>query len=182
MTQTVFASHSKARGGGGGLLLYRYVLLWRVWFRLRGKIRDYRQSTTFWTNALLSQRKTLIGSSMEICQHLSKTCQPLSTLDIITIYRTNKTLCERIFGRGRTASMVLWTCLIAAKELSSYLTREDKSFIALVCWTTHLIQYVPLHNKNSVISRQCLKICTSSMQTCLEPNCKIGHKWLQPGE
>ena len=40
-------------------------------------------------NALLSQRKTLIGSSMEICQHLSKTRQPLSTLDIITIYRTN---------------------------------------------------------------------------------------------
>ena len=22
---------------------------------------------------------------------------------------------------------------------------------------------------------------TSSMQTCLEPNCNIGHKWLQPG-
>ena len=36
-------------------------------------------------NALFSQRKTLIGSPMEICQHLSKTCQPLSTLDIITI-------------------------------------------------------------------------------------------------
>ena len=53
------------------------------------KMRDYRQSPSFWTNALLSQRKTLIGSSMEICQHLSKTRQPLSTLDIITIYRTN---------------------------------------------------------------------------------------------
>ena len=49
------------------------------------KMRDYRQSPSFWTNALLSQRKTLIGSSMEICQHLSKTRQPLSTLDIITI-------------------------------------------------------------------------------------------------
>ena len=54
------------------------------------KMRDYRQSPSFWTNALLSERKTLIGSSMEICQHLSKTHQPLSTLDIITIYRTNK--------------------------------------------------------------------------------------------
>ena len=53
------------------------------------KMRDYRQSPSFWTNALLSQRKTLIGSSMEICQHLSKTRQPLSTLDIITICRTN---------------------------------------------------------------------------------------------
>ena len=53
------------------------------------KMRDYRQSPSFWTNALLSQRKTPIGSSMEICQHLSITRQPLSTLDIITIYRTN---------------------------------------------------------------------------------------------
>ena len=33
--------------------------------------------------------QNLIGSSMEICQHMSKTRQPLSTLDIITIYRTN---------------------------------------------------------------------------------------------
>ena len=93
-----------------------------------------------------------------------------------------KTLWEGIFGRGRTVRMILWTCLIAAKQLSSYLTREDKSFTPLVCWTTQLIQYVPIHNKNSVISRQCLKICTSSMQTCLEPNCNIGQKWLQPGE
>ena len=53
------------------------------------KMRDYRQSPSFWTYALLSQHKTLIGSSMEICQHLSKTCQLLSILDIITIYRTN---------------------------------------------------------------------------------------------
>ena len=100
-----------------------------------------------------------------------------------TIPLVNKTLCERVFGRGRTTGMILWTCLIAAKELSSYLTREDKSFTPLVCWTTQLIQYVPIHNKNySVISWQCLKICTSPMQTCLEPNCNIGHKWLQPGE
>ena len=53
------------------------------------KMRDYRQSPSFWTYALLSQHKTLIGSSMEICQHLSKTRQPLSTLDMITIYTTN---------------------------------------------------------------------------------------------
>ena len=53
------------------------------------KMRNYGQSPSFWTNALLSQSKTLIGSSMEICQHLSKRRQPLSTLDIITIYRTN---------------------------------------------------------------------------------------------
>ena len=53
------------------------------------KMRDYRLSPSFWTNALFSQRKTLIGSSMEIYQHLSKTRQPLSTVGIITIYRTN---------------------------------------------------------------------------------------------
>ena len=52
----------------------------------------------------------------------------------------NKTLCERIFGRGRTKGMIFWTCLTAAKELWSYLTREDKSFTPLVCWTTQLIQ------------------------------------------
>ena len=92
----------------------------------------------------------------------------------------NKTLWERIFGCGRTTGTILWTCLIAGKELSLYLTREDKSFTLLVCWTTQLIQYVPIRNKNSVILWQCLKICTSSMQTFLEPNCNIGHKWLQP--
>ena len=86
----------------------------------------------------------------------------------------NKTLWEHIFGRGRTTGMMLWTCLIAAKQLSSYLTREDKSFTPLVCWTTQRIQYVPIHNKNCAISWQCLKICTCSMQTCLEPNCNIG--------
>ena len=50
-----------------------------------GKLRDYKQSPSFWTYASLSQRKILIGSSMEICQHLSKTRRLLRTLDIITI-------------------------------------------------------------------------------------------------
>ena len=45
-----------------------------------------------------------------------------------------------------------------------------------------LIQYVPIHNNNPLTSWQCLEICTSSMPTCLEPNCNIGHEWLQPGE
>ena len=94
----------------------------------------------------------------------------------------NKTLWERIFGCLRTMGTILLTCLTAAKQLSSYLTREDKSITPLVCWTTQLIQYVPIHNKNRVISWPCLKICTSSMQTCLEPNCNIRSKWLQPGE
>ena len=73
--------------------------------------------------------------------------------------------------------MILWTCLIAARQLSSDLTREDKSFTLLVCWTTQLIQYVLINHNNPVISWQCLKICSSSLPTCLEPNCNIGHKW-----
>ena len=51
------------------------------------KIRDCRQSPSFWTLiyvALTTQNSG--GSSVAICQHLSKTHQPLSTLDIITIY------------------------------------------------------------------------------------------------
>ena len=42
------------------------------------------------------QRKTLIGFSVEICQHLTKTRQPLSTLDIITISRITRA--EQITG------------------------------------------------------------------------------------
>ena len=38
------------------------------------KMRDYRQSPSIWPYVLLSPRKTLIGSSMEISQHLLKTC------------------------------------------------------------------------------------------------------------
>ena len=49
--------------------------------------------------------------------------------------------------------MILLTCLIAAKQLSSYHTRENRSF----CWTTQLIQYVPIHNKNPVTSWQCFE-------------------------
>ena len=33
-------------------------------------------------------------------------------------HNINKTLWERIFGHSRTTSMILWTCLIAAKQLS----------------------------------------------------------------
>ena len=47
------------------------------------------------------------------------------------VQKLNKTLWERLFGHGRTTGMILWTCLIAAKQLSSYLTREDKSFTPL---------------------------------------------------
>jgi len=45
----------------------------------------------------------------------------------------------------------------AAKQLSSYPSRENKSFILLLYWTTQLIQYVPIHNKNPVTSWQCLE-------------------------
>ena len=38
-----------------------------------------------------------------------------------------------------------------AKELSSYLTREDKSFTPLVCWTTQLIQCVPIKKNFKIV-------------------------------
>ena len=44
--------------------------------------------------------------------------------------------------------------VVLAKQLSSYPTRKNKSFILLLCWTTQLIQYVPIHNKNTVTSWQ----------------------------
>ena len=69
----------------------------------------------------------------------------------------HKTLWERIFGRGCITRMILLTCLIAAKQQSSYSTRENKSFILLLCWTTQLIQYAPIHNKTSVTSWQCFE-------------------------
>ena len=72
----------------------------------------------------------------------------------------NKTLWERIFGRGRTTGMILWTCLMAAKKLSPCLTREDYILYS-TCLLNHTAD-VPIHNKNSIISWQCLKICTSS--------------------
>ena len=69
----------------------------------------------------------------------------------------NKTLWERIFGRGCTTRIILLTCLISAKQLSWYPTRENKSFTLLLCWTTQLIQDVPNHNKNLVTSWQCFE-------------------------
>ena len=62
-----------------------------------------------------------------------------------------------MFGRGSITCMILLTWLIAAKQLSSYPTRENKSFMLLLCWTTQLIQYVPIHNKNPVTSWQCFE-------------------------
>ena len=89
-----------------------------------------------------------------------------------------KTLWERIFGRGCIGRMILLTCLIAAKQLSPYPTRENKSFSLLLCGTT---QYVPIHNKNPVTSWQCFqRKSTSSAQTCFQPNCNIRHQSLQP--
>ena len=35
---------------------------------------------------------------------------------VFCLHLYNKTLWERIFGRGRSTGMILWTCLIAAKQ------------------------------------------------------------------
>ena len=65
---------------------------------------------------------------------------PLQT-DLVTICdfftaqfeNSNKTLWERIFGRGCNMRTICLTCLIAAKQLSSYPTRENESFTLLLC-------------------------------------------------
>ena len=54
-------------------------------WREREKMRDRRKSPIFWLYALLSQRMTLVSSSIVVCQHLSKKHRPLSTLNKITI-------------------------------------------------------------------------------------------------
>ena len=93
----------------------------------------------------------------------------------------NNTLCERIFGRGRTTRTILITCVIAAKQLSSYPTRENKSFTlyyffaephGLCSVFQSTTKYLSLHDN-------VLK-CTSSTQTCSQPNCNKGHQCLQP--
>ena len=54
--------------------------------------------------------------------------------------------------------LILLTSLISPNQLSSYPTREDKSFTLLHCWTTQLIQYVPIHDKSPVTSWQCFEM------------------------
>ena len=71
---------------------------------------------------------------------LEKQRNPLQT-DLVTICdfftaqfeNSNKALWERIFGRGCNMLMIRLTCLIAAKQLSSYPTRENESFTLLLC-------------------------------------------------
>jgi len=72
--------------------------------------------------------------------------------------------------------------LLQLNNCHHILPEKINPLLYFICWTTQLIQYTPIHNNNPVTSWQCLKICTSSMPTCLEPNCNIGHEWLQPGE
>ena len=48
--------------------------------------------------------------------------------------------------------------LIPLTTLISPNTRKDKSFTLLLCWTTQLIQYVPIHDKNPVTSWQCFEM------------------------
>ena len=47
---------------------------------------------------------------------------------------------------------------ILGRTLSSYPIRTDKSFTLLLWWTTQLIQYVPIHDKNPVTSWQCFEM------------------------
>ena len=60
-------------------------------------------------------------------------------------HQGDKTLWERILGRGRTKRMILLRCVIAAKQLSSYPTAENISFtlyyfcqFMTMFWNAHL--------------------------------------------
>ena len=93
----------------------------------------------------------------------------------------NKTLWERIFGRGRITRTILLTCVIAAKQLSSYPTRENKSFTLYYFFAEPhgLCSAFQSTTKYLSVHDNVLK-CTSSTQTCSQPNCNKGHQCLQP--
>ena len=97
--------------------------------------KNVRKSPALWTmNFELCKFPTcnLLASDWlknnQLLSHLThahyRDTVPLSSL-------INKTLREGKFGRYLTKRMILWTCLIAAKQLSSYLTREDKPSLYL---------------------------------------------------
>ena len=100
-----------------------------------------------------------------ISQIWGKRGRPLNQVTI-----QNKTLLERIFGRGRTTRMILLTCVIAAKQLSSYPTRENKSF------TLYYFFAKPYSLCSVFLSVH------GNVLICPQPNCNIGHQCLQPGQ
>ena len=66
-------------------------------------------------------------------------------------HSVNKTLWERIFGRGCTTGIIR-RILVIPERTVRYVIREDKSVSLLLCSLIELIQYVPIENKNQVIS------------------------------
>ena len=64
----------------------------------------------------------------------------------------------QISSSNECMALILLTSLISPDQLSSYPKRKDKSFTLLLCWTTQLIQYVPIHDKNPVTSWQCFEM------------------------
>ena len=101
---------------------------------------DFSEGSQLCAQAVVTRNSTLQYGRSFCCSCEKKQRNPLQT-DLVTICdfftaqfeNSNKTLWERIFGRGCNMRMILLTCLIAAKQLSSYPTRENKSFTLLLC-------------------------------------------------
>ena len=73
--------------------------------------------------------------------------------------------------------MILLTCLIAAKQLSSYPTGENKSFTLDYFFAEPHSLYSMFQSTTKILSLHdnVLK-CTSSTQTGFQPKCNIGHQ------
>ena len=86
-------------------------------------------------------------------------------------------------GRGCITRMILLTCLIAAKQLSSYPTGENKSFTLDYFFAEPHSLYSMFQSTTKILSLHdnVLK-CLSSTQTGFQPKCNIGHQCLQPGQ
>ena len=142
-----------------------------------------------WSKKLHSIKRYGLGGLKSNFLFLSQVTNPLisciwKTKLILSplVQKLNKTLWERLFGHGRTTGMILWTCLIAAKQLSSYLTREDKSFTPLFAEPHSLYSICPNPQQklcHFMTMFENMHIFNAEM---MEPNCNIGHKWLQAGE
>ena len=138
----------------------------------------------------MTRNSTLQYGRSFCCSCEKKQRNPLQT-DLVTICdfftaqfeNSNKTLWERIFGRGCNMRMIRLTCLIAAKQLSSYPTGENKSFTLYYFFAEPHSLYSMFQSATKILSvhDNVLK-CTSSTQTCSHPNCNTGHQCLQPGQ
>ena len=136
----------------------------------------------------MTRNSTLQYGRSFCCSCEKKQRNPHQT-DLVTICdfftaqfeNSNKTLCERIFGRGCAMRMIRLTCLIAAKQLSSYSPEKINPLLYFFAEPHSL--YSMFQSTTKILSLHDIELkCTSSTQTCSQPNCNTGHQCLQPGQ